>query len=141
MYIFSDIYDLYVSVVYCGMVFCEVSRFIIYSYLPINFELFLCHSILKPIVTHIPIFWLLCEFFYRQILLLCNYQFWLVLVSEDIPMLVTCLLLVFPFGYCGKSRQFLRLLLILCNSVVSCIQLISHHSQKMSLLCDFFFRW
>ena len=36
--------------------FFKVFHFIIYSSLQINLEFFLCRAILKPIVTHIPIF-------------------------------------------------------------------------------------
>ena len=69
-----------------------------------------------------------CECCSKQILLLWNYQFWLVLVSVYVTMPIICFLLVFPLEHCGKLRQLLLLLLILQHTVVFFIQLISHHS-------------
>ena len=68
-----------------------------------------------------------CEWCCKQILLLRNYQFWLVLVSLDDPMLLMCFLLLFPSRHCGRLRRLLILLLILRHVVVFCIQRILHH--------------
>ena len=69
-----------------------------------------------------------CECCHKQILLLWNYQFWLVLVSMDVPILILCLLLLFTFWHCGKLFRLLIMLLMLQHVLVISIQLISHHS-------------
>ena len=59
-----------------------------------------------------------CECCRIQILLLWNCQFWLVLVSSDVPMLLMCFWLVFSFGHGGKLRRLLLLMMMLRHAVV-----------------------
>ena len=69
-----------------------------------------------------------CKCHRKQILLLWNFKFWLVLVSSDVPILLIFSLLVLPFSNCVTLHRLLLLLMMLQHIVVFCIQLISHHS-------------